>query len=251
MIKLRLEGSDNFFIQESYKVLRTNILFCGEDIKTILMTSTGANEGKTTISLHLGASLAELGKRVLVLDADMRKSVMAARESNAKSPTGLSEVLSGQAKLSDTIYNTQISGMSVMFSGQYPPNPAELLSSTRFQGLLTALRNTFDYVIIDSPPLGLVVDAAVVAPFCDGAAILIGPDVRASQARDVIEMLQKSGIRILGAIVNEYGQPNRRKRERYDYKYYGKSTKSTRKKSSDSSASKEKTTDTSTRDEPS
>ena len=88
MIKLKLGDIDNYFVREAYRVLRTNILFCGPDIKTIVITSPLMNEGKTTVSLHLGASLAELGKRVLVMDTDMRKSVMAGRESNVKNVVG-------------------------------------------------------------------------------------------------------------------------------------------------------------------
>lgn len=94
-INLKLMGENDFCIQESFKVLRTNLQFCGKDIHTIAFTSCRENEGKTTVVLNLGQSLAELGKRVLIIDADMRKSVMAGRNSTAKNAAGLSEVLTG------------------------------------------------------------------------------------------------------------------------------------------------------------
>ena len=220
IINLRIDNSSDFFVQESYKVLRTNLLFCGEEFKTILLTSCGSNEGKTTISIRLGASLAEQGKHVLVLDTDMRKSVMAGRETDAKNVMGLSELLSGQCNLMRTIYQTNIKNLHVVFSGQYPPNPAELLGSKRFEDVLHILRDTYDYVIVDSPPLGLVIDAAVVAAKCDGVAIVISRGIRATQAREVTDMLEKSGCRLLGVIMNEYGSSTHRRKDKYYSSYY-------------------------------
>ena len=92
---LKLPGKKDFFTQEAFKTLRTNLQFCGQDICTVVITSCNENEGKTTITLQLAKSLAELNKRVLVIDADMRKSVMAGRNTTAENPAGLSEVLTG------------------------------------------------------------------------------------------------------------------------------------------------------------
>lgn len=220
-IELKLNDSDNYFIREAYRVLRTNILFCGPDIKTIVITSPLMNEGKTTVSVHLAASLAELGKRVLIMDTDMRKSVMVGRESNASNVTGLSEVLTEQSTLATSIYPTQMNNLSVLFAGQFPPNPAELLSSTRFSKLIEVLREAYDYVIIDTPPLGMVVDAAIVAAKCDGAAILLSGTAHAPQVQEVVDMLRKSGCSLLGVIFN---QTTRTKSAYYrsQGKYYGK-----------------------------
>ena len=220
-IELRLENNDNYFVREAYRVLRTNILFCGPDIKTIVITSPHMSEGKTTVSLHLAASLAELGKRVLIMDTDMRKSVMAGRETNVKNAMGLSEVLTEQCSLSSAVYPTQTGNLNVMFAGQFPPNPAELLSSPRFAKLIEVVRNAYDYVIIDTPPLGMVVDAAIVAAKCDGAAILLGGNAHAPQVQEVADMLKKSGCSLLGVIFN-----NATKMKSAYYKsqskYYGK-----------------------------
>lgn len=202
-ITLKLPGEDDFFIQEAFKVLRTNLQFCGQDIQVIAVTSCNENEGKTTVSLQLARSLSELGKRVLVIDADMRKSVMAGRNTNAKRAIGLSEVLTGMVKLGDAIYSTQYPNFQIIFAGKYPPNPVELLSSKYFKTLLSEARKVYQYVIVDTPPLGRVIDAAVVAPNCDGSILVIGnTSVHYRQAQEVVAQLEKSGSKILGVVRN-------------------------------------------------
>lgn len=224
--ELKLPGLNDYFTQEAYNVLRTNIQFSGQDVKIIAVTSCGTNEGKTVVSLHMGRSLAELGKRVLVIDTDMRKSVMAGRNSTAKSVKGLSEVLTGQEKLQNCIYSTQFANFHVLFSGQYPPNPVELLNGKYFQKLLDAVSDVYDYIIIDTPPLGMVIDAAVIASKCDSAILIIGSsNVRCSQAREVIEQLNKSGCTVLGAVMNNAEGKRRgyyRRKNRYGYYYNNK-----------------------------
>ena len=214
---LNLEGSDDFFTQEAYKTLRTNLQFCGQDIQVVAVTSCHENEGKTTVVLNLAKSLAELGKRVLVIDADMRKSVIAGRHTNVKNPTGLSEVLTGMVKLADSVYSVQHSQMHMIFSGKYPPNPVELLSGKYFKALIGETRKVYDYVLIDTPPLGQVIDAAVVAPNCDGVILVMAEKaVRFKQAREVVEQLHKSGSKILGVVRNNVSV----KRKGYSGNYY-------------------------------
>lgn len=200
---LKLPGADDFFTQEAFKTLRTNLQFCGQDIRTVVITSCNENEGKTTVTLQLGKSLAELGKRVLVIDADMRKSVMAGRNTTAASPAGLSEVLTGQRAMADCLYETQHKNLELMFAGKYPPNPVELLGGKSFDKLLGTVRESYDYVLIDLPPLGSVIDAAVVAAKCDGAILVISDhQVRCHQAVEVVDQLKKCGSRILGVVRN-------------------------------------------------
>ncbi len=187
----------------TYKVLRTNVQFCGQDIKVIVLTSCNENEGKTTVALHLGRSLAELGKTVLVIDADMRKSVMAGRNSNAKAPIGLSEVLSGLADTEHAVCKTQYPNLNVLFSGKYPPNPVELLGGKYFSALIDEARKHYDYILIDTPPLGMVIDAAVAANSSDGVLLVIGnPKLKSSLAKEVISQLEKGGSKILGVVRN-------------------------------------------------
>ena len=202
-IKLQLPGGDNFFVQEAYKVLRTNLQFCGQDIKVIALTSCKENEGKTTISLHLARSLAELGKKVIIIDGDMRKSVIVGRNTSASKVSGLSEALTGMKKVGECIYATQYPNLNIMFAGKCPPNPVELLNSSYFSRLIEHMRGVFDYIIIDTPPLGRVIDAAVIAPNCDGIILVLGSQhIHRKQAQEIIEQINKTGKKILGVVRN-------------------------------------------------
>lgn len=227
MTILKLPGLDDYFVQEAFNVLRTNIQFCGQDVKVIALTSCNSNEGKSVLSLHIGHSLAELGKRVLVIDADMRKSVMASRNTDVRSPKGLSEVLTGQEKVDDAIHATQFENMHILFSGQYPPNPVDLLNGPYFTTLIDSLKAVYDYIIVDTPPLGMVIDAAVVSAKCDSAIMVIGgPNVRCAQAQEVINQMKKSGCNVLGVILNNSRGTRKpyykykRGAKHYDYGYY-------------------------------
>lgn len=208
-ISIKLPGGNDFFTQEAYKVLRTNLQFCGQDIQVIAITSCNENEGKTTVALHLARSLAELGKEVLLIDADMRKSVLAGRNSNAKDVVGLSELLTGMVALGEAIYQTQYPTLQLIFAGKYPPNPVELLNGKYFSALIKETRKAYQYVIIDTPPLGRVIDAAVVAPNCDGTVLVVGNSTRYRQAQDVVTQLKKSGSKILGVVRNNTKKKNR------------------------------------------
>ena len=115
-----LPGSNNYFVQEAYKFLRANIQFCGPDIKVIVLTSCEENEGKTTVSMSLAKSFAEIGKKVLLIDADMRKSVLAGRNLDAKDYRGLSEYLSGMCEVGEVVMKTSVKDMYVLLAGKYP-----------------------------------------------------------------------------------------------------------------------------------
>lgn len=217
---LKLPGANDSFTQEAFKALRTNLQFCGQDIHTVVITSCNENEGKTTITLQLAKSLSELDKRVLVIDADMRKSVMAGRNTSVEAPVGLSEVLTGLVAVKDCLYTTQCENLSIIFAGKYPPNPVELLGGPYFESLLQEARKVYDYVLIDVPPLGSVIDAAVVAAKCDGTILVISDNqVRYRQAIEVAEQLKKSGSKILGVVRNNI----KKKEGGYYKKYYKKS----------------------------
>lgn len=215
-------ASSNYVTNEAYKTLRTNIFFCGKDIKTILITSCKENEGKSTVSTELCKSLAESGKRTLLIDCDMRKSVLLKKNVKTKQVTGLSEVLSGLADIKDVLYHTQYPNFNVVFAGHFPPNPVELIGQGRLESLLEQLKPQYDYIIIDSPPLGIVIDAAVIATCCDGAVLLISnKNVNRSLALQVKNQLEKSGCKILGAIMNDAVKKGAYYSKKYyaDYKY--------------------------------
>ena len=194
--------ADNFRLQEAYKALRTNLLFCGQDYRVIMVTSVHENEGKTTTALSLAQSLTELGKQVLFIDTDMRKSVFAGRYAGVKRLKGLSEVLTGMAKLSECVFATQNTKLNILPAGKYPPNPVELLGSKYFDAIIKQAQKGYDYIIVDTPPLGSVIDAAVVAPVCHGAVIVLGDKVRASDAKSVQQQLEKTNCKVLGVVRN-------------------------------------------------
>ena len=216
-IKLKLPGENDFFTEEAFKVLRTNLQFCGQDVRVIAVTSCNENDGKSTVSLRIAKSFADLGKRVLLIDSDMRKSVMAGRNTTVQEHNGLSEVLTGMRSLSECLYPVVDTKMHILFAGQYPPNPVELLNGKYFATLIAECRKVYDYIIIDTPPLGQVIDAAVVAERCDGAVLVIGNSkIHYRTAQGVVEQINNSGCRILGVVRN-----NRRiSRRKYYYRRY-------------------------------
>lgn len=204
---------------EAYKTLRTNIEFSGTDKKVIVLTSSIAGEGKSTVSLSVAKSLAEGGKKVLLIDADLRKSALAGRCRISKEVKGLSHFLSGQAKLDEVLLKTNEPRLYVIFAGIIPPNPAELLESRSFEALLRETRKVYDYVIVDAPPLGSVIDSAIVAKYCDASIMVIAANkISRKYARNVKRQLEKTGCPIIGAVLNKVNM----KQDKYYKKYYGK-----------------------------
>lgn len=211
---------------ESYKSLRTNLLFCGEDKKVIAITSCTPNEGKSTVSLNLALSLADSGKKVLFIDADLRKSVLTGRTEVAGEIIGLSSMLSHQAAVEDIIYGTNFPGFHIIYAGQVPPNPAELLGGNYFKRFLQAVRKVYDYVIINTPPLGSVIDSAVIADECDGSIIVMESGVISYRfAQEVKVQLQKCKCPILGVILNKVDMSKQGYYGKYYGKYYGSDSK--------------------------
>lgn len=204
--KIELTGlgfGGDFAAEESYKTLLSNIQFCGGDVKLISITSCFPNEGKTTISIELSRELAEAGKKVLLIDADMRNSRVVQKHTRAKGIKGLSQLLSGQISLTEALYETQYKGFFVIFVGQTPPNPVELFNSSKFKSLLRSAGEIFDYVLIDTPPLGMVIDAAVIASQTDSSMLILDAGkISYRVAQSVYKQLVKSGSRVIGAVLN-------------------------------------------------
>ena len=218
-IVLKTDGKELSSANEAFKSLRANVQFCGPDVKVIVVTSCLPDDGKSTVSIGLGITLAQAGKKVLVVDADLRKSIMLTTYSDEVGVVGFSEFLSGQASLPDVKFSTQVSGLDMIFSGQYPANPAELLSSSAFKNFIEDQKAVYDYIIVDTPPLGVVVDAAVIASVCD-SAILVVPEnkIRYGLAKNIKAQLEKSGARIIGVVLNKH--ENRKKHYGYYSRYY-------------------------------
>ena len=219
----------DYSVDESYKSLRTNLFFCGEDKKVIAITSCTPNEGKSNVSFNLSVSLAQAGKRVLLIDADLRKSVMIGKIELEGELKGLSHYPSQQETLSNVVYSTKIPKFHLIYSGAVPPNPAELLGSVHFKQLLSSVRDVYDYIIIDTPPLGSVIDGAVIAEECDGSIMVIESGVISYRfAQEVKEQLERCNCPILGVVLNKVDMKEQRyygKYGKYYGKYYGKNSK--------------------------
>lgn len=208
----------NFISNEAFNTLKTNIQFCGKNIKSICMTSCMSNEGKTEVSFRLAASLADSGKKVLFVDADLRKSVLIGRYRIDRAVLGLSQYLSGMNQLDEVLYQTNIDNLDIIFTGPIPPNPSELLGSQYFHEMIETLKPRYDYIIVDTPPLGIVIDSANVAKFCDGTILVVEThSIRYKLAQKVVKQLEKGNCRILGAVINKVNV----KQDKHYGKYYG------------------------------
>ena len=219
-----LQNEYTYAMREELKTLRTNLQFCGDDKRVILITSSAAGEGKSATSLNLAVSLTELGKKVILVDADIRKSVMVSRLQKGTVNYGLAHFLAGQCQVSEAVCAVRnVEGLHMMFSGPSVPNPTEILSSSRFEKMILAFRKVYDYIIIDGPPLGLVVDSAIIAKSCDGAAIVVAAGmVKYRFVQTVKEKLLNAGCPVLGVILNKVDRDGGGKYYRKHYgKYYG------------------------------
>lgn len=147
-------------LEEYYNSIRTNIQFSGRNLKVIALTSAQPGEGKSTTSVNLAVSFARAGFRTLLIDADTRNSVMSGTFKSQERYDGLTSYLSGNAELSDVICDTTVDNLMVIPAGKIPPNPTSLIQNDNYERMIEIVRGLYDYVIIDTPPLGRVVDAA-------------------------------------------------------------------------------------------
>lgn len=225
-VKLQFGKKEDYRTKEAFKTLRTNIEFCGEDIKVIAITSCTPNEGKSSVAMEMAKAFSEAGYKTILIDADMRKSVLVGRYKTGGVKLGLTQCLAGKADYMDVTCETNISNMYVVFSGPVPPNPSELLGSERFTDMVRNLKADYDYVIIDTPPLGSVIDAAVAAKSCDGTILVVENNAISYKfVQKVKDQLDMADSRILGVVLNKvdmtgkgyYGHYGK-----YYSKYYGK-----------------------------
>ncbi|MGY3724768.1 capsular exopolysaccharide family [Granulicatella balaenopterae] len=194
----------DYFANEAYKALRTNLGFCGKEKKAITITSYSPAEGKSTTIINLARTLTESGQKVLIIDGDLRKSSLVSKLKAIGANKGLSHYLSHQASLEEVIYSTNVNKLDIIFSGPVPPNPAELLEGDLFSMTLNSLKDYYDYILIDAPPVGSVIDAAVIAESCDGIIMVIeSGTVSHKDEQEVKKQLEKTNSPILGVILNK------------------------------------------------
>ncbi|EGJ27839.1 tyrosine-protein kinase [Streptococcus porcinus] len=190
--------------EEYYNSIRTNIQFSGRDLRVIVLTSVQPGEGKSTSSINLAVSFANAGFKTLLIDADIRNSVMSGTFKSDEKYEGLSNYLSGNADLSHVISHTNISNLMIIPAGQVPPNPTTLLQNTNFNYMIDTLKEVFDYVIIDTPPIGLVIDSAIVAQKADASVLVTEAGViKRRFVQKAKEQMEQSGAQFLGVILNK------------------------------------------------
>lgn len=212
---------NDYFYEEAIKTLRTNIQFTGTEVKSIVITSCYPNEGKSDVVFQLALEIGKMGKKVLVLDADIRKSSYISRFQVKQKTAGLSQYLSGQSGLQDIVYSTNFRDVDIIFAGPPAPNPSELLAQESFASLVHTMRGKYDYVLVDTPPVGSLTDAAVVARQCDGAILVVESDLVSRRvALKAKQQLEMSGCHILGAVLNKVDIKKNKYYSKYSY-YYG------------------------------
>ena len=189
---------------EAIRTVRTNVLFSStvDGGQSLVITSSGPGEGKTVVASNLAMALAQTGQRVLLIDADMRRPRVHEVVGLRQEP-GLSNVLTGDARMSDAVREIEKTGLSVLPAGHTPPNPAELLGSKRFEDLIATLKGQFAWVVIDTPPVMAVTDAPIVAHIADGVLFVVGSEMTSrSVAQTAVEQLVNADARLVGAVLN-------------------------------------------------
>lgn len=210
-----LTAASTFAVKEAYNSIRTNLLFTqqGEKCPIFVVTSPTANNGKTINSANLAINFAQMGKKTLVIDADMRNPSLH-KLFSLSSRNGLSEILAG---LTDniTVTKTDIENLSVLTSGKIPPNPTELLSSPRMDKLLDFVKEHYDCVFVDTPPVNIVTDATVFSQKATGYILIVKTDTtNIPELKTTVSTLQGINANILGFILND---ANSEKKKYYSY----------------------------------
>ena len=208
---------------EALNSICSNLIFSGRDLKKIVITSCVAGEGKSFLTMHIVQNLSQRGKRVVLVDADLRRSFLVRRYGLETTGEwhGLAHYLAGYDDLEDVIYSTDKENIYIVPTGRDVANPVQLLDSQHFNDFLDVLAHNFDYVIVDAPPVGLVIDAAEIAKACDGAVIVV--EYNATRRRDIIDarkQITQAGCPVLGCIINKVTFDSLSAKKYYNRSYY-------------------------------
>jgi capsular exopolysaccharide synthesis family protein len=205
-------------ISEQYRTIRTNVQYSSVDkeLKTLMVTSSGPGEGKSTTVANLAVVFAQLGKKVLLVDADLRKPTVH-RSFGVNNLFGFTTVLTKQATLANSVLETEEKDLYILTSGPIPPNPAELLSSKSMEQFMEEAKEQFDYVLFDTPPLLAVADPQILANKVDGSIFVVySGRTQIDQAKKAKELLENAQSKLIGVVLNHKEMKN----NEYYY-YYG------------------------------
>lgn len=221
--KLMLVGPNApFQYVEAYKSLRTNLSFLSgtSDCKVIMITSSVPEEGKSNVAINLSMTLAESGKKVLLMDCDLRKGSLSRYLNVKRSHPGISNVVAGQCNLTQALSSVSGADFMLLPVGPIPPNPAEMLATEKMASLIKATREAFDYIVVDTPPVSVVTDAAVLSRLVDGVVLVVRPGVTTIQGAQLSKKnLDAVHAHLLGVILNGYNAKQSGKKDGYYYSY--------------------------------
>lgn len=212
-----------FTYVEAYKMLCTNLEFvtAAEKCKNIMITSSLADEGKTNTSLNLALTLAGYGKKVCLVECDLRRPTFHRYFDAQRKTEGLTNILTGQVELDNVIRKVRDRDLNILFAGSTPPNPSELLASPNMKKLIDELEQKYDYILYDTPPVFVVTDAAALGKYMDGAVLVIKHN---STDKNIVtkakKNLENAGVKIFGAIYSGYSEKTSGSSSAYNYGYY-------------------------------
>ena len=209
--------------EEYYNALRTNIQLSGSELKVISMTSVNPGEGKSTTSTNIAWAFARAGYKTLLIDADIRNSVMSGVFKSREKITGLTEFLSGTSDLSQGLCDTNVENLFVIQAGTISPNPTALLQSENFSTMIETLRKYFDYIIVDTAPIGIVIDAAIITQKCDASVLVTAAgEANRKDVQKAKGQLEQTNKPFLGVVLNKFNTSAEKYGSYGEYGSYGK-----------------------------
>lgn len=208
---------------EALNSICSNLSFSRRAVKKIVITSCSAEEGKSFVTMQIARNFARRGRRVVIVDCDLRRSLLIKRygiETEGEW-TGLAHYLVGYNSLEDVLYATNVSGMYIIPAGRDVANPLPLLDTQYYSELLDRLAEMFDVVLVDAPPLGLVIDAAEIARVCDGAIFVVEYNkTRRRELAEIRDQMEQAGCPILGCVINKMKFDSLSAKKYYNKTYY-------------------------------
>ncbi len=209
--------------EEYYNALRTNIQLSGNNLQVISITSVKPGEGKSTTATNIAWAFARAGYKTLLVDADIRNSVMSGVFKSREKITGLTEFLSGTTDLSHGLCDTNVENLFVVQAGSISPNPTALLQSENFSTMIDTLRKYFDYIIVDTAPIGIVIDAAIITQKCDASVLVTAAgEANRKDVQKAKGQLEQTNKPFLGVVLNKFNTSAEKYGSYGEYGSYGK-----------------------------